>query len=211
LRTLASALWHNSDIPVTTTVTSPNQRFIPVPSPISCCLNSHTDDAPRAKSSREIESMGILATMPPGCCKSATTTARKPAWCLYFHRPRLKSKQRGAALADSPSIVKPRPVQAREAGSPCATAQRFVSRGASSEPQPRRGSSSRMPAYAAIDNETLDHLLSVVSGSTSLRQIRALSKNSAAAPRPVPTAPHQAPGAKPRASIAAQARRAAAA
>ena len=33
-----------------------------------------------------------------------------------------------------------------------------------------------MPATAAIDNETLDHLLSVVSGSCKVRQIRPLSK-----------------------------------
>src|SRR3954451_18548374 len=33
-----------------------------------------------------------------------------------------------------------------------------------------------MPATAAIDNETLDHLLSVVDDSRSLRSIRRLSK-----------------------------------
>ena len=33
-----------------------------------------------------------------------------------------------------------------------------------------------MPATAAIDNETLDHLLSVVDDSDSLRSIRRLSK-----------------------------------
>ena len=33
-----------------------------------------------------------------------------------------------------------------------------------------------MPATAAIDNETLDHLLSVVDDSTNLRGFRQLSK-----------------------------------
>jgi len=36
------------------------------------------------------------------------------------------------------------------------------------EPHLRRGSSSWMPATAAIDNETLDHLLSVVDDATNL-------------------------------------------
>jgi hypothetical protein len=51
-----------------------------------------------------------------------------------------------------------------------------TSRGVSSEPRLRRGSSSRMPATAAIDNETLDHLLSVVTGTFKVGQIRPLSK-----------------------------------
>jgi len=38
------------------------------------------------------------------------------------------------------------------------------------------GSSSRVPPIAAIDNETLDHLLSVVDDSRNLAGIRALSK-----------------------------------
>src|SRR5262249_16307768 len=49
-----------------------------------------------------------------------------------------------------------------------------TSRGVSSEPRLRRGSSSRMPATAAIDNETLDHLLSVVTGSLKVGLIRHL-------------------------------------
>src|SRR5262245_31271971 len=39
------------------------------------------------------------------------------------------------------------------------------------EPHSRRGSSSWMPATAAIDNETLDHLLSVVADGPTLRGI----------------------------------------
>src|SRR5262249_20847817 len=48
-------------------------------------------------------------------------------------------------------------------------------------PPERQGSSSRMPATAAIDNETLDHLLSVVDDSGNLSGNRELSK-----PRPHP-------------------------
>src|ERR1700687_2409115 len=43
-------------------------------------------------------------------------------------------------------------------------------------PPERQGSSSRMPATAAMDNETLDHLLSVVDDSSNLRGFRELSK-----------------------------------
>src|SRR5262249_59484198 len=48
-------------------------------------------------------------------------------------------------------------------------------------PPERLGSSSRMPATAAIDNETLDHLLSVVDDWRNLSGNRELSK------------PHQTP------------------
>jgi hypothetical protein len=65
-------------------VTIPNQRFIPVPSPDLCCLNSHTDDALRAKSSHEIESMGIFATMPAGAANLQRPLPENPhgAWIL---------------------------------------------------------------------------------------------------------------------------------
>src|ERR1700745_1211085 len=43
-------------------------------------------------------------------------------------------------------------------------------------PPERQGSSSRMPAIAAIDNETLDHLLSVVDDARNVPRCRALSK-----------------------------------
>jgi len=48
-------------------------------------------------------------------------------------------------------------------------------------PPERLGSSSRMPATAAIDNETLDHLLSVVDDWRNLSGNRELSK-----PHPTP-------------------------
>src|SRR6516165_4211977 len=47
----------------------------------------------------------------------------------------------------------------------------------------REGSSSRMPAIAAIDNETLDHLLSVVDDARNLTGVRALSKPGRRDPR----------------------------
>src|SRR5215468_5306497 len=55
-----------------------------------------------------------------------------------------------------------------------------------------------MPAIAAIDNETLDHLLSVVDDARNLTGIRALSK-----PRVTATAKGRAPsaGARPSKSV----------
>ena len=44
------------------------------------------------------------------------------------------------------------------------------------EPQQRQGPSSRMPATAAIDNETLDHLLSVVDGRQQYKPVPRIRK-----------------------------------
>src|ERR1700689_694091 len=44
-------------------------------------------------------------------------------------------------------------------------------------PRQRRGSSSRMPATAAIDNETLDHLLSVVDEGLQYSAFPAIRKS----------------------------------
>jgi len=51
-------------------------------------------------------------------------------------------------------------------------------------PRQRRGSSSRMPATAAIDNETLDHLLSVVNDGPQYRAISAIRKPMCTTRRP---------------------------
>ena len=103
--------------------------------------------------------------------------ARKPAAAWIFAAIRAKTK-RGCPCGQPLHCQTASGQACCKAGPPARPRDEFVSRGASCEPQSKRGSSPRMPAYAAIDNETLDHLLSVVSGSSSLKQIRVVVKSS---------------------------------
>jgi hypothetical protein len=93
--------------------------------------------------------------------------------CIFIAHPPSKE---GLPLRTAPPLSN-RVRQACRSRPARVAARRITSHGASREPQSKRGSSPRMPATAAIDNETLDHLLSVVTGRSRLRQIRALSKN----------------------------------
>jgi hypothetical protein len=65
---------------------------------------------------------------------------------------------RRVALADDPSIVRP-----------WSGPQTEVTPSVKQKPRKPRGSS--LPATAAIDNETLDHLLSVVDDTVNVRVI----------------------------------------
>src|SRR5690606_9746164 len=61
------------------------------------------------------------------------------------------------------------------------TVTRHVTR---QKPHQRRGSSSRMPATAAIDNETLDHLLSFVEDRPNIAPTRRFGRVTPNPPRP---------------------------
>ena len=76
---------------------------------------------------------------------------------------RSSRKTRRTALSGSPSIVEPRTIT---------TGCSFTRRG----PPPKGKSSSRTPPTAAKDNETLDHLLSVVNDKRNVSDLHRIAK-----------------------------------